>query len=44
VGRTGRVTGPHLHWIMRYGTISVDPMTLVKLGREAGAEEGKGPS
>ncbi len=34
VGRTGRVTGPHLHWIMRYGTISVDPMTLVELGRE----------
>ena len=33
VGRTGRVTGPHLHWIMRYGGISVDPMTLVELGR-----------
>jgi murein DD-endopeptidase MepM/ murein hydrolase activator NlpD len=33
VGRTGRVTGPHLHWIMRYGTISLDPMTLVELGR-----------
>jgi Peptidase family M23 len=43
VGRTGRVTGPHLHWTMRYGTISVDPMTLVGLG---GGEEarGKGPS
>ena len=41
VGRTGRVTGPHLHWIMRYGTISVDPMTLVELGREG--EGGKGP-
>ena len=33
VGRSGRVTGPHLHWIMRYGTISLDPMTLVELGR-----------
>jgi murein DD-endopeptidase MepM/ murein hydrolase activator NlpD len=33
VGRSGRVTGPHLHWIMRYGTISIDPMTLVELGR-----------
>ena len=43
VGRTGRVTGPHLHWIMRYGTISVDPMTLVELGREAEAR-GTGPS
>lgn len=32
VGRSGRVTGPHLHWIMRYGTISIDPMSLVKLG------------
>jgi biotin carboxyl carrier protein len=33
VGRSGRVTGPHLHWIMRYGAISVDPMSLVKLGK-----------
>ena len=32
VGRSGRVTGPHLHWIMRYGTISLDPMSLVRLG------------
>ena len=39
VGRTGRVTGPHLHWIMRYGTISVDPMTMVELGRTTGAAE-----
>jgi murein DD-endopeptidase MepM/ murein hydrolase activator NlpD len=41
VGRTGRVTGPHLHWIMRYGSISVDPMTLVELGREEAAEAGR---
>ena len=33
VGRSGRVTGPHLHWIMRYGTISLDPMTMVELGK-----------
>jgi murein DD-endopeptidase MepM/ murein hydrolase activator NlpD len=33
VGRSGRVTGPHLHWIMRYGMISLDPMSLVELGR-----------
>ena len=32
VGRSGRVTGPHLHWIARYGTITVDPMSLVRLG------------
>jgi murein DD-endopeptidase MepM/ murein hydrolase activator NlpD len=31
VGRTGRVTGPHLHWVARYGTISVDPMSLLRL-------------
>jgi murein DD-endopeptidase MepM/ murein hydrolase activator NlpD len=31
VGRTGRVTGPHLHWIARYGAISVDPTTLLHL-------------
>ena len=37
VGRTGRVTGPHLHWIMRYGAVSIDPMTLVRLGRTAEA-------
>jgi murein DD-endopeptidase MepM/ murein hydrolase activator NlpD len=39
VGRTGRVTGPHLHWIARYGTITVDPMSLVRLGSgSAGGE------
>jgi murein DD-endopeptidase MepM/ murein hydrolase activator NlpD len=31
VGRSGRVTGPHLHWIARYGGITVDPMSLLDL-------------
>lgn len=31
VGRSGRATGPHLHWIARYGTITVDPMSILKL-------------
>lgn len=33
VGRSGRVTGPHLHWIARYGRITVDPMSLLRLGK-----------
>jgi hypothetical protein len=31
VGRSGRVTGPHLHWIARYGGITVDPASLLRL-------------
>lgn len=33
VGATGRVTGPHLHWVVRYGTTSVDPRSLLEVGR-----------
>jgi hypothetical protein len=29
-GATGRVTGPHLHWLVRYGTVTVDPMSLLE--------------
>jgi murein DD-endopeptidase MepM/ murein hydrolase activator NlpD len=41
VGQSGRVTGPHLHWVVRYGTTTVDPMSLVELLGEpaAGSEE-----
>lgn len=31
VGATGRVTGPHLHWVVRYGSTSVDPRSLLEL-------------
>jgi murein DD-endopeptidase MepM/ murein hydrolase activator NlpD len=30
VGATGRVTGPHLHLIVRYGRYSLDPQTLLQ--------------
>ncbi len=31
VGRSGRVTGPHLHWVMRYGRTTIDPMSVLPL-------------
>lgn len=33
VGATGRVTGPHLHWSARYGTVTVNPLDLILIGR-----------
>jgi len=32
VGASGRVTGPHLHWVARYGGVTVDAESLLKLG------------
>src|SRR5690606_763408 len=34
VGATGRVTGPHLHWITRYGSITVDPASVLRMTQE----------
>lgn len=31
VGASGRVTGPHLHWLADYGNINVDPVDLLSL-------------
>lgn len=31
VGATGRVTGPHLHWAARYGSLTVNPLDLLTL-------------
>jgi murein DD-endopeptidase MepM/ murein hydrolase activator NlpD len=31
VGSTGRVTGPHLHWIAKYGNLSVNPLSLLSI-------------
>lgn len=31
VGDSGRVTGPHLHWLAAYGEITVDPLDLLRL-------------
>jgi len=40
VGRSGRVTGPHLHFVMRYGATTIDPLSVMALlGEGNGSEE-----
>ena len=43
VGRSGRVTGPHLHWIARYGEITVDPASLLRLADPDAETDGEPP-
>jgi len=30
IGMTGRTTGPHLHWVLRYGDNYIDPAQVLK--------------
>jgi murein DD-endopeptidase MepM/ murein hydrolase activator NlpD len=31
VGKSGRVTGPHLHWGVKVGDLYVDPESVLRL-------------
>ncbi len=38
IGASGRVTGPHLHWMVRYGRVSLDGLELLQLDLSAFGE------
>jgi murein DD-endopeptidase MepM/ murein hydrolase activator NlpD len=40
-GSTGRVTGPHLHWALRLGDASVDPLALMNAVAALGEERSR---
>lgn len=43
VGATGRVTGPHLHWMVRVGGARVDPLSLLAVLGSGGSGTPRNP-
>jgi murein DD-endopeptidase MepM/ murein hydrolase activator NlpD len=41
VGASGRVTGPHLHWIVRYGGHTVDALSLLCFAPDSSSQRTK---